>query len=67
MRVMAPSKEKEDRRMAAVKAAATGAPERIVATLHTSAADRLPTPPRSRRVERVREISRRDPVRKQDK
>lgn len=50
----------------AIKAPATNAPERVVATLHTSAADRLPTPPSRRRVERVREITRRDPVWKKD-
>jgi hypothetical protein len=45
-----------------VKASATSAPERMVATLHTSAADRPPAPISRRRLERLAEVIDRHPV-----
>jgi hypothetical protein len=40
-------------------------PDAVRVTLHTSAADRPPTPPSTQRVERLREFTRRDPTWKQ--
>jgi len=48
------------------KTAATGPSKHIVATLHTSAATLPPSPPSARRIQRLREFTRRDPTWKQD-
>lgn len=49
-----------------VKAPTTSVPKRVVATLHTSASTLPPARPSERRIERLRELTRRDPTWKQD-